>query len=583
MPRTRGEVETLLARLDECPAGDLEAQDLDFKDVTRADPRTVARLAVEMAVCMANGGGGTIVFGVADRVVGRDDAIRGVPPELDVNRLKLAVYDSSEPKITPVFEELYVPEGTGRLVLMHIHPGMPPHTDTRGRGTIRVGTDCKPLTGTLRRRLVEAAGEDDFTAEIVDVPVARIISAAAMESLRASAAAELAPSELLGLGDDDLLTAIGVVRDGRPTRAAVLLAGSTAEIRAHIPYHDWTHVRMTSDTEYGDRADGNDALTVALARILDRIMANNPIETVRSGPYHFEYRTYPETALREALLNALCHADLRVASPRLVKQYSDRIEITNPGGLVGNLTPENILHHAPVTRNHCLVEALSRLRLVNRTNLGMERIFSSLLIEGKPPPEIHDMGDGVRITLRASALSTPFRAFVAEEARQGRTLAVDELLILNHLLDRPHIDAATAADLCQRPPTRAEAILSSLESERGYLLRIQDKQGVLWGLEPELLDRIAPPALLGDGERIDLREAEIKVLDMIEDRARRRAPGLTNADIRRITGLDRHQVRRLIDKLAGTGRVRVKGRGRGTRYIGSGQDDAKDGDVRPRN
>ena len=583
MPRTRGEVETLLARLDECSAGDLEAQDIDFKDLARADTTKSVRLAVEMAVCMANGGGGTVVFGVADRVVGRSDAIRGVPHELDVNRLKLAVYDSTEPKITPVFEELYIPEGTGRLVLMHVHPGMPPHTDTRGRGTIRVGTDCKPLTGTLRRRLVEAAGEDDFTAEIVDVPVARVISAVAMESLRAAAAAERAPSELLELGDDDLLTAIGVLRNGSLTRAAVLLAGSPAEIREHVPYHDWTHARMTSDTEYGDRADGNDALTVALSRILDRIMADNPIETVRSGPYHFEYRTYPQTALREALLNALCHADLRVASPRLVKQYADRIEITNPGGLVGDLTPENILHHAPVTRNHCLVEALSRLRLVNRTNLGMERIFSSLLIEGKPPPEIHDMGDGVRITFRASALSAPFRAFVGEEATHGHFLAVDELLILNHLLDRPHIDAATAAGLCQRPSTRAEAILSSMESERGYLLRMQGKQGVLWGLEPALLDRIAPPARLGDGERIDLRAAEIRVLDLIEDRARRRAPGLTNADVRRITGLDRHQVRRLIDKLAGSGRVRIVGRGRGARYIGSDPSGTGDGDVRPHN
>ena len=117
---------------------------------------------------------------------------------------------------------------------------------------------------------MEAAGEDDFAAEIVDVPITRVISAVAMESLP----------------------------------AAVLLAGSPVEIRAHVPYHDWTHARMTSDTEYGDRADGNDALTVALSRILDRIMASNPIETVRSGPYHFEYRTYPETALREALLNA---------------------------------------------------------------------------------------------------------------------------------------------------------------------------------------------------------------------------------------------------------------------------------------
>ena len=80
------------------------------------------RTVVQMAVCMANGGGGTVVFGVADRSQGRESAILGVPPEIDINLLKKAVYDQTDPKITPVFEELAVPEGTGRLLLMQIYP-----------------------------------------------------------------------------------------------------------------------------------------------------------------------------------------------------------------------------------------------------------------------------------------------------------------------------------------------------------------------------------------------------------------------------------------------------------------------------
>ena len=35
---------------------------------------------------------------------------------------------------------------------MHIYPGMP-YTDSAGRGTIRIGKDCQPLTGTLRRKI----------------------------------------------------------------------------------------------------------------------------------------------------------------------------------------------------------------------------------------------------------------------------------------------------------------------------------------------------------------------------------------------------------------------------------------------
>ena len=44
-----------------------------------------------------------VVFGVADNRVGRDFAILGVPLEVSVNRLKLAVHDGTDPTLTPVF------------------------------------------------------------------------------------------------------------------------------------------------------------------------------------------------------------------------------------------------------------------------------------------------------------------------------------------------------------------------------------------------------------------------------------------------------------------------------------------------
>lgn len=150
MPKTRAEVEKLLDQLNDCSADDLEGQDVDFKEWGR-DDRAGLTKAVEWAVCMANGGGGTIVFGIADDMIGRANAVVGVPASIDVNRVRRAICDRTDPRITPVFDELEVPEGTGRVVAMHIHPGTPPHTDTSGKGLIRVGKDCLPLTGTMRR------------------------------------------------------------------------------------------------------------------------------------------------------------------------------------------------------------------------------------------------------------------------------------------------------------------------------------------------------------------------------------------------------------------------------------------------
>ena len=65
--------------------------------------------------------------------------------------------------------------------------------------------------------------------------------------------------------------------------------------------------------------------------MVDRIMADNPTETTRQGLHHFEYRTYQAVALLEALLNPPAMGTI-AGWPRLVKQYSDRIEIGSRRG-----------------------------------------------------------------------------------------------------------------------------------------------------------------------------------------------------------------------------------------------------------
>ncbi len=565
--RTTAEVRTLLERLDARPARDLEDQDLDFKEWNTRSLDDAIALVIEVAICMANGGGGTVVLGVNDKAIGRRMAILGVPREVDVNRLKKAVYDRTDPKLMPVFEELAVPEGSGRLLVMQIHPGLPPYTDTAGRGKIRIGTDCQPLTGTLRRRVMVETGETDFTAVELPGAPASHISPAAMEQLRDAARRERAPEELLAMSDLDLLGALGVIRQGRLTRAGLLLAGKESVLQAHLPAYVWTHLRMRGDTAYSDRADGRDALPVALQRLTERIMADNPITTVAYGLFHFEYRTYPEVALREALMNALCHADYRLAGPILVRQFSRKIEINNPGGFVGGISPTNILHHEPVSRNPHLVDALARLRLVNRSSLGIARMFSALLIEGKEPPIIEEQGEAVRVVFLAGDLSAPFRGFVAEEAERGRLLSVDQLLILRHLLRHAELDTATAARICQRRDAEAREVLSEMERDLGYLQRGGSGRGTYWTLDPELCARLSAPGHADRDARIDWEAAKTRVLSVLRQRAERGEKGLSNADIRRIVRLDRFQVLRLMKELADEDpRVVPAGRGKYSRY-----------------
>ncbi len=136
---------------------------------------------------------------------------------------------------------------------MHIYSGIPPYTDTAGSGTVRVGKDCLPLTGTIRRRIAVETGETDFTAETIKGNLIELLSPSAMEHLRDLARKERAPNELIGISDSDLIDSLRLTRDGRLTVAGLLIAGKSQAISDLIPGYVWTYLKMDQDTLYSNR------------------------------------------------------------------------------------------------------------------------------------------------------------------------------------------------------------------------------------------------------------------------------------------------------------------------------------------
>jgi len=563
---TKQEIVDLLDRLNEVPAAQLEDQRLDFKEWDRRSYKDSAGKILEAVICMANGGGGTVVVGVNDKKVGRKDAILGVPADLDVNLLKRSIYDGSDPKLTPTIEELAVSEGTGRLIVLQVHAGMPPYTDTKGNGKIRVGKDCQPLTGSMRRQAMAGTGETDITAIEVPGRIGELVSAAGMERLRSIAAREQAPAELLRKSDADLLGSIRLIRRGQLTRGGLLLVGKEEAIAEEFAGYAWIYLHMKTDTAYDERADGRDCIAIALQRIVDRIMPHNTLTTIQQGLFHFEFRTYPEIALREALLNAFCHADYRIPGPIQLKQSHDRLEIGNPGGLIGGVSPANILRHDPVSRNPLLVNALTALRLVNRSNLGVRRMYEAMLQEGKETPVIRDEGDAVRVVFLASEFSVPFRTFVAEEANRSHWLSVEDLLVIQYLLRHGDIDLPTAAEICQQHEREAREGLRRLDSKYGILENHGRGKDATWRLRAEVERRLTSDTSPTRSRQAQLEAAISTILRTLRSRHEKGEPGLSNADIRQLTSLDREQVKYVMRKIKKDGMAESEGRGGATRW-----------------
>lgn len=86
-----------------------------------------------------------------------------------------------------------------------------------------------------------------------------------------------------------------------------------------------------------------------------------------------EIKSYPGASLREAILNAFCHADYAWRSNIKIEFFKDKCLITSPGGILDG-TLDEILRGKQSYRNPKLVNILFRLNFIENYGTGLPRI-----------------------------------------------------------------------------------------------------------------------------------------------------------------------------------------------------------------
>ena len=99
----------------------------------------------------------------------------------------------------------------------------------------------------------------------------------------------------------------------------------------------------------------------------------------------------PLDAIKEALTNAICHRDyFDTAANIMVELYDDRLEITNPGGLLPVVAKN--FGHMSKSRNPKVFELFTRMDLVEKVGSGISRMVDLMAEAGLPAPEYRTEG-----------------------------------------------------------------------------------------------------------------------------------------------------------------------------------------------
>jgi len=293
------------------------------------------------------------------------------------------------------------------VAVVEVHPSEMPPVRLRGQAWIRVGPRRAVATLDEERRLTERritgaktfdqqpcteAGLDDlllepFRAEylpkVVDVSVVAVNN-------------RLPEEQLASLRFFD-------VRRGFPTHAGILVFG-----RDPLPFVPGAYIQFVryDGNSLADPVRSHKVMTgnlVTQLRQLDELLPIQ-IRTKRVPGKRLQRRDkadYPLVAVRELALNAVMHRSYEgTSAPVRISWFEDRVEIQNPGGLYGQVTPENFRQVSDY-RNPVIAEAMKGLGYVEKFGSGIARALEAFRANGNEPAEFTFERTHVLVEIRA--------------------------------------------------------------------------------------------------------------------------------------------------------------------------------------
>ena len=171
------------------------------------------------------------------------------------------------------------------------------------------------------------------------------------------------------------------------TNAAMLLFSKEPEKWQLGAYIKLGYFETDADLLYQDEIHGS------ILEQIDKVVELVHLKYMKAkisyvGMQRIERYFVPEEALREAILNAICHKQYQSGVPVQISIYEDRLYIANCGCLPENWTQENLMQkHASRPYNPNIAHVLYLAGFIESWGRGIEKICSSCEREGLPLPD----------------------------------------------------------------------------------------------------------------------------------------------------------------------------------------------------
>ena len=524
--------------------GTVEHEGFDFK----GGPNESLERAIP---AMAMTDGGLLVLGVDDqrRIVGCpltqriQDRITDYAKECHVT-VEMRDVRVGDHRLTIV----EVPEVRGRIV-----------TTTDGRLLRRVGGASQSLRGDAMARFVQDRGK--ISAE--EEPLGRAFDPSDFDLHYVNSALESQGRPAVDLAGlrralADLHVAEFV---GDPAKETSLIVFKAAAVlfardpRTFVPGAEVQLVRRDGVGPGPGPASDRRSCSGPLVETIDCCLAFIETHTrhfeVVSSTYRETMPEYPDSVVREALLNGLAHRDYGLSGSTIdITVWDDRIEFHSPGPLPGHITPDN-MRFEHFSRNRRIMRALKDIGLVEEFGEGVDRMYRAMEERLMLPPTFAATGASVTVTLHNRFLVSVEEQVWLQLLGAGPD-SPEERTALVETRRKGQVPRRQYADVL--PDVDVDLLLSTLVA-KGLLARVGRGGGTQYELSPEVAARAG-------GSSIEVQRRRRQML--LDEMARRGS--LSRAQAIEVLGGDGRATRALIGSLVASGVVHAEGNTRARRY-----------------
>jgi len=338
-----------------------EGYHLEFK-------KSLDKSFAEEVCAFANSSGGKILLGIADD---------GKPSGIKIDNVLLSRIQDHIKQIEPHLE--IQTSVLDNIVVIDIPEGKDkPYGCSRGF-FLRIGPNSQKLTRNEIVSFFQKEGRIRFdeleNGKAVfsrDFDVSAFNNFLQLASITPSIDKDFLLANLDCLSENGQMTNAGVLFFSKSTEFLLLQATVTCVLYKGI---EKIHVLDRKDFS------GNiiDNVENAVMFVLRHTNLEYKIEKLRRE----EITEIPEVALREAVVNAVCHRDyFEKGANVMIEIFDDRLEISSPGGLPSGLTQKSFGTKS-VVRNPVIASLLHRAGYIEKIGTGIKRIKNAVKEHGR--------------------------------------------------------------------------------------------------------------------------------------------------------------------------------------------------------